>query len=190
MSEKYKIWDQNKLYFLTLTVKEWIDIFDDDSYKLILIDSLRYCQQEKGLEIFGYCIMSTHVHLLARVKENYTLSGLLRDFKKYTSKAILKRISNEAETEKRSLRDKFENTKESRQPGKENFTLWKEGNHPIEITSNKFFDEKLDYIHNNPVNAFLVRCPEDYLFSSARNYAGLYNHLEIVLEIVKLRTYK
>ncbi len=189
MSEKYRIWDQNKLYFLTLTVKEWIDIFIDDNYKLIIIDSLRFCQKEKGIEIFGYCIMSSHIHMIARVKENYKLSDCLRDFKKYTSKAIIRQISKEQDLSRRSLIEKFIN-KNKDKTGKENHTFWQTGNHPVEISSNKFFDEKLEYIHNNPVVASLVKHPEDYLFSSARNYAGLDNHLDVVLEIVKLRTYK
>jgi hypothetical protein len=71
-----------------------------------------------------------------------------------------------------------------------NYKLWKNGNHPEEISSNKFFDEKLDYIHNNPVEELIVEKPEDYFFSSARNYAGLSNYLEIVLETVKQRTYR
>ena len=56
--------------------------------------------------------------------------------------------------------------------------------------SNKFFDEKLNYIHNNPVKELIVERPEDYLFSSARNYAGLSNYLEIVLESVKQESYR
>ena len=56
---------------------------------------------------------------------------------------------------------------------------------PIEITSNKFFIEKLEYIHNNPVEELIVERPEDYFFSSARNYAGLSNPIDIVLEAVR-----
>jgi REP element-mobilizing transposase RayT len=153
---------------------------------MIIVDSLKYSQEKKGLEIFGYCIMSSHIHLIARAQENYQLSDWLRDFKKFTSKAIIRKILEEKDSKKRSLSEVFCN-KES---GKSKYSFWETGNHPVEISSNKFFDEKLDYIHNNPVEASLVVRPEDYLFSSARNYAGLKSHLEIVLESVKLRTYK
>jgi len=70
--------------------------------------------------------------------------------------------------------------------GKSNYKFWQDGNHPEEISSNKFFTEKLDYIHNNPVEELFVENPEDYFFSSARNYADLNNYLEIVLESEKL----
>jgi len=186
MSERYRIWDQNKLYFLTLTVKNWTDIFINDDYKMIIVDSLKYCQEKKGLEIFGYCIMSTHIHLITRAQENYQLSDWLRDFKKFTSKAIIRKILEEKDSKKRALIDSFCN----KETGKSKYSFWQTGNHPVEISSNKFFDEKLDYIHNNPVEASFVERPEDYQFSSARNYAGLKSHLEIVLESVKLRVYK
>ena len=67
--------------------------------------------------------------------------------------------------------------------------LWQDGNHAEEINSNKFFNEKLEYIHNNPVEELIVERPEDYFFSSARNYAGLNNYLEVVLETVKQNKY-
>ena len=69
--------------------------------------------------------------------------------------------------------------------GIRNYKFWQDGNHFEIISSNKFFDEKLNYIHNNPVADMIVERPEDYIFSSARNYAGLDNYLEIVLESVK-----
>jgi hypothetical protein len=70
-------------------------------------------------------------------------------------------------------------------PDKSFYRFWQEGNHPMEINTNNFFIEKLEYIHNNPVEELIVKRPEDYYFSSARNYAGLVNPLEIVLESVR-----
>jgi REP element-mobilizing transposase RayT len=189
MSDKYKIWDQNKPYFLTLTVSGWIDIFVTDAYKFIIIDSLKHCQKEKGMDIFGYCIMPTHIHLIVRANKNFKLSDVLRDFKKFTSKAIVKLIINEYGEGGNFLLNNLKASGRNKK-GRVICKFWQEGNHPVEITSNEFFDEKLDYIHNNPVNANIVEKPEDYIFSSARNYAGLSNHLDVVLEIVKQRFYK
>ena len=98
MSEKYKIWDQEKAYFLTLTVVGWIDVFTKRNHKITIIDSLKYCQKEKGLELFGYCLMPSHLHLLARSEGMFTLSDILRDFKKFTSKALIKQILSEPES--------------------------------------------------------------------------------------------
>jgi len=68
------------LYFLTLTVVDWVDVFTRPIYKHILIDSLRHCQQHKGLEISAWVIMTNHLHLIAAAKAN-DLSDILRDFK-------------------------------------------------------------------------------------------------------------
>jgi REP element-mobilizing transposase RayT len=98
MSEKYKIWDQNKAYFLTLSVVGWIDVFTRKNHKLTIVDSLKYCQKKKGLVIYGYCLMPSHLHLIARAEDCDTLSDILRDFKKFTAKAILNQIADEPES--------------------------------------------------------------------------------------------
>ena len=89
MSRKYKIWDQDKLYFVTFTVIEWIDLFTRREYRDIFLDSLRYCQKIKGLDLCGYCVMSSHIHLIIGRNGEQPLEGLIRDIKKFTSVKIL-----------------------------------------------------------------------------------------------------
>jgi REP element-mobilizing transposase RayT len=188
MSDKYKIWNKEKPYFLTLTVVGWIDVFTRKNHKLTIARSLHYCQKEKGLTIFGYCLMPSHLHLIARSENDYTLSDILRDFKKFTSKAIIRQIFDESESRRDWMLDYFRKAgacNKSEPEEKSHYKLWQDGNHPEEITSNNFFIEKLEYIHNNPIKELIVERPEDYYFSSARNYAGLESPLEIVLETVK-----
>jgi hypothetical protein len=106
---------------------------------------------------------------------------------KFTSKAIINEILNEPESRKDWMLGYF------RSPGEINhinLKLWQEGNHPEEINSNRFFIEKLEYIHNNPVEDLVVERPEDYFFSSARNYAGLSNPLDVARETILWQTYK
>jgi REP element-mobilizing transposase RayT len=79
----YRIGDQNALHYLTFATVNWIDVFTGKKYRDVLIDSLAYCRKEKGLELYGYVIMSNHVHLIARAKEGFELSNILRDFKKH-----------------------------------------------------------------------------------------------------------
>lgn len=179
MGFKYKIYDQSKAYFLTMTVVEWVDIFSRKSYRDIIIDSLKYCQKNKGLVIFAYVIMSNHIHLLINAeKEN--LSDIIRDFKKFTSKKIIKVIQTEPESRRKWMLNlfSFEASKHSRN---ENFQFWIQENHPVEIFSQKFIVEKVNYIHNNPVKAGIVEKPEDYLYSSARNYADMKGLLDVVV---------
>ena len=84
--DKYFISDQNATYFLTCTVIHWIDVFTRLEYRYIVVDSLNYCIEHKGLEINAWVIMSNHIHLVASAKDGYRMSDLLRDFKKHTSK--------------------------------------------------------------------------------------------------------
>lgn len=189
MSDKYKIWDQGKAYFITMTVVGWIDVFTRKNHKMTIIDSLRYCQKEKGLVLFGYCLMTSHLHLIARAEGTNSLSDILRDFKKFTSKTIIRQIMDEAESRRDWMMDYFRKAGEKKK-NESGCKFWQDGNHAEIISSNKFFNEKLDYIHNNPVEELIVDRPEDYYFSSARNYAGLNSFLDIVLETVKMRIYK
>lgn len=188
MSEKYKIREIDKAYFVTLTVVDWIDVFTRKKHKLLLVNSLQYCQQHKGLAIFGWCLMPSHLHTIVRAEGQYNLSEILRDFKKYTSKAIVKQIQEEPESRREWMLERFSKAGEPLNRIK-NCKFWQDGNQPKEIYGNNFLEEKLDYIHNNPVEEMIVAKPEEYLFSSARNYAELDNVLDICLISKKWKTH-
>lgn len=74
MSIKYKIRDQSQLHFLTFAVVEWIDVFTRNEYKDVLIESLKYCQKQKGLLLYAYCIMTNHVHLIIYFQRNIQIN--------------------------------------------------------------------------------------------------------------------
>ncbi len=166
------------IYFLTLTVVDWVDVFTRPVYKHIIIDSLKFCQKEKGLVIYAWCLMSNHLHLIAAGKENINLSDILRDFKKFTSKRIVKSILEENESRRSWMLNRFEFA--GRYDTKiKNYKFWKKGNEAKELISNSFTQQKLDYVHGNPVAAEIVDSPEQYIYSSARNYAGQKGLIEI-----------
>jgi putative transposase len=99
MSEKYKIRDQEKAYFITFAITGWVDVFTRVEYKNLLLENLRYCQKEKGLEIYAWCIMSNHIHLAVGTEGRNKIEDIIRDFKKYTSVLIIKAIEeNERES--------------------------------------------------------------------------------------------
>jgi Transposase and inactivated derivatives len=175
MSKKYKFENIEGLYFVTLTVRHWIDVFTRNEYKDIIIESLDYCRKNKGLEIYAWVIMTNHVHLIIRAKEGYILQDILRDFKKNTSKAVIKTINESLnESRKEWLLRGFHTNDGNR--------FWQEGNHPIELWTNDVIDEKLNYIHNNPVKAGFVFREQDFLYSSAADYTGEGRILEIDIE--------
>jgi len=106
MPTGYQIKDQSAAYFLTFQVVFWIDLFSRPIYRDIVIDSLKYCQNEKGLEIFAFVIMSNHIHIMARSRKN-DLSGTIRDFKKYTSKKIIELIDLNGDSRKEWMLELF-----------------------------------------------------------------------------------
>ncbi len=168
--DRYLISDQNALYFLTFTVVGWIDVFTRKEYKLELVNSLNYCVKSKALTVYGWCIMSNHVHLIARARDGFKLSDIIRDFKKFTAKRIIHMIQNGPESRKEWMINQF------RYAGRNlkritNFKFWKGDNHAIEL-SGQMIQTRLDYLHRNPVEALIVEEPEQYLFSSARDYSG------------------
>lgn len=180
MGQAYQIQDQTRPYFLTFQVVGWADIFSRKVYRDIILDSLKYCRQSKGLNLFAYVIMTNHVHAIMQSK-NDDLSGLVRDFKKYTSKTILKEVNeNKQESRREWLQMVFKYHAKYNKRAKE-MQLWTHENHAVELISNKMIDSRLEYIHENPVRAGWVEKSEEYLYSSARNYFSLSSLIDIDL---------
>lgn len=151
--------------FVTLTVIDWIDVFTRRVYNDILIQNLDYCRKHKGLQIFAFVLMTNHLHLI--VKSDQPLPAILRDFKTYTSKELVKSIAiNPNESRKKWMMDFFNKAGEANNLNK-NHQFWQNGNHPVALYSHKVIDQKLDYIHENPVRAGFVDEPAKYYYSSA-----------------------
>lgn len=179
MSQKYKFGEKEGAYFVSFATVNWIDVFTRVDYFDCIIESLDFCRKNKGMELYGYCIMPSHVHLIFRSSLGDP-SGLMRDFKGYTSRKMLKIIEENAqESRKEWMLWMFERAGKKNSNVK-NKQFWQQSNHPIEIWSLKVFEQKLNYIHNNPVEAGFVTDPIDWKYSSARNYG---NDDQTVLEI-------
>ena len=171
MSRNYKFQDQERPHFVTFTVVRWIDVFTRRQYKDILVASLKFCMAKKGLKLYAWVIMSNHVHLIIGTS-GQPMEFILRDIKRHTSKALTKAISENMQESRREWMLWFFEREGKHNPNNEHFQFWQQGNHPIELWSSAVMDQKLDYIHNNPVVAGWVDEPEHYLYSSARDYAG------------------
>ena len=171
MCEKYKIFPDG-LYFVILTTVGWIDVFTRAIYCDEIVKNLNYSIDNKKLKVFAFCIMPSHIHLIAKTEDDVSLSDMLRDFKSYT-KQIIKMIE-ESHTESRRewLLYMFEFY------GKKNahnvkYQFWQQNNHAFDLFSNKFIDQKVNYIHNNPVEARIVTEPHFYVYSSANQFTDL-----------------
>ncbi|MGM1056124.1 MAG: REP-associated tyrosine transposase [Bacteroidota bacterium] len=180
MSTKYKAGEPEEVYFVTITVVGWIDVFTRAEQKAALIKSLQYCQKEKGLEIYAYCLMSNHIHMICKAVAEISLPEIMRDFKKFTSKQIIKTIEETPESRRDWMLKYFENACDHLKRNQK-YKVWQDGYHAEILYSRKFLFQKLNYIHNNPVKSGIVKKPEHYIYSSARSYAGLDVELEVVL---------
>lgn len=168
MDGNYRISDPEGIYFITFAVVDWIDVFTRNIYREIFVDSLNYCIDEKGLVVYAWVLMSNHVHLVSKAEEG-NLSDVIRDLKRHTSKSILKSIEEEHESRRDWMLFQFSKagTKNS---NNKFFQFWQQDNHAIEVYSNAVIDQKIDYIHDNPVRNGLVSFPEHYVYSSAIDY--------------------
>lgn len=179
MASSYKITDPEGIYFCTFATVGWIDLLTRRVYKDILVDNLRYCQQHKGLKLYAWVIMSNHLHLIA-AHENGYLSDLLRDYKGYTSKKLYEAINSEPESRREWMRRMFA-WAGKHNPNNLHFQIWQHDNRPKQLLPHmhSFALQKLEYLHANPVRAGYVDEPEDYIYSSARCYAGRKGLLDV-----------
>ena len=179
MKEGYVIRDQEKIYFVTCTVVDWIDVFSRKIYRDLVIDCFRYCIENKGMLVYGFVIMSNHIHIILQSKEG-KLSDLIRDFKKFTAKSILDAIKQNPESRREWMLERFAKATETHTRNK-NYQFWQYGNHAEEIYTLHFLWDKLNYIHLNPIRVGIVEKAQDYLYSSASNYVNGKGLFEIEL---------
>ena len=180
--DRYFIKDQNVPHFLTFTIIDWLKVLKPISYKQIIIDSMNYCVEKKGLIIRSWVIMHNHMHVIWQAKDKYRLSDIIRDFKKFTAKAIINRLQEEEGCHSDWALASFYN-KAQMINRISKYKVWYDSNHAICLGPNDtaLKIQKLNYIHENPVKGGIVESPEDYVYSSARDYAGEDGLVKIVL---------
>ncbi|WP_395069262.1 REP-associated tyrosine transposase [Gracilimonas sp.] len=171
MSRKFRILNQHQAYFITCSIIKWLDMFKEKEYRDIIIDSLKYCQKHKGLIIYAWCFMYDHIHLIIGTR-NQPMHNILRDFKSYTSRHIRKEMYKHIQTTK--IASMYHEMKNAGMMNNNNndWQFWQQHNHPQELFSKKVADQKLNYIHYNPVKAGLIDDPKNWEYSSAIDYDG------------------
>ncbi|MEQ8477234.1 transposase [Fulvivirga sp.] len=178
MSRKYKFHDKEGLYFVSFAAVYWLDILVREAYFSIVVESLDYCRKNKGLEIYCWCIMPSHVHMIFRAKDGNP-ENVLGRFKEFTSKqlqAAIKNNNQESRKEWLLWMLKKAGEKSSNVTGSQ---LWQHNNKPIALWSSDVIDQKVNYIHNNPVVSGFVIEPWHWKYSSAIDYCGGKGIIEI-----------
>ena len=177
MRSRYRVVELASPHFITCTIVGWLPVFTRTSYLDLVTASLTFCREQKGLHLHAYVILDNHLHLMVSADN---LSQVIRDFKRHTAGEILALARQE---NKLWLLQQFEFLK-SLHKSNSRHQVWQEGFHPQAIIGEDMLRQKLDYLHYNPVRLGLVDRPEDWRYSSARNYLGRDGVLEIdLLEI-------
>ena len=134
LSRKYKFLNKEGLYFVSFATVNWIDVFVRPQYNNIILESLKYCRANLGMELFCWCIMPSHIHLIYRAKENNP-EIILGRFKEYTSKQLIKAIdSNLQESRREWMLWMFKRAGQKSSNVRSN-QFWQHNNTPIELWS-------------------------------------------------------
>ena len=162
MSEGFKVYDGSYPHFVTSATVHWIPVFRRDDYFRVLVDSLNYCIVNRGLLVYGYALMPDHFHLISQQAEG-NLSLVLGNFKGYTAHLLFPKIKEDG-------RDSWIRAMERAGGNDCAFKLWQDDFHPEQVHSRPFFEQKLRYMHDNPMRAGYVENPSEWKYSSAGFY--------------------
>jgi REP-associated tyrosine transposase len=163
--ERYRIHPDAALYFCTFSVVDWLPVFVAERPCQIIMDSLRFCHEQKHLNIDAFVIMPTHLHLIVFDREWDTerLEQTLTEFRKFTGRNLTK-FCQEA------MPACYLNTLGEAAGDDGEHRFWQSTRHPETISSEKFHSQKRDYLHDNPRRKGLVLYPTHWRYSSARWY--------------------
>jgi Transposase and inactivated derivatives len=181
MSRKYKFKNTEGLYFVSFATVYWMDVFVRDEYFGIVADSLDYCRKNKGMEIYAWCVMPSHVHLIFRAKENNP-GILLKELKMFTSKQLQQAIADNVQESRKDWLLWMMERAGNKNSNVSNRQFWQQNNKPIELWSAEVIHQKIDYIHNNPVVSGFVTEAHYWKYSSAINYSGSKGVIDIDVE--------
>ena len=169
---RYKIYESTHPHFITCTVLHWIPIFTNKESVQIILESLRYLQNDHNFKLYAYVILENHLHLVA---SSDAIAKDMARFKSYTAREILNLL------QKRNIKmilDQLAFYKKAHKVDRE-FQVWQEGMQPKLIQSEQMMIEKINYIHNNPIKRGYVDEAKHWRYSSARDYEGDEGLIEI-----------
>lgn len=170
MSDKYKFTDKEGIYFITGTTVGWTDVFTRNIYRDIWVDSVKYCQKNQGLQVHAWVLMTNHFHMICSFANENDPGMVIKNTKSFTAINLIEAIiNNPRESRKDWLLKLFE------QYGAQNknnyrYQFWQHENHPVLLNNVSMFNQRLKYLHENPVRAGFVLSPEYWQYSSAIDY--------------------
>jgi len=178
MSRKHRFYNKEGLYFVSFATVNWIDIFIREEYFEKVVESLDWCRKNKGMEIYTWCIMPSHVHLIFRARDNNP-GEQLKSFKMFTSKSLRKMIEENMHESRKEWILWMMKRAGLQNSNVKDMQFWQQNNKPVELWSPDVIDQKVDYIHDNPIQAGFVIEAHYWKYSSAIDYSGGKGVLEI-----------
>jgi REP element-mobilizing transposase RayT len=172
---RYRIFNNDHPHFMTCTIVGWLAVFTRPEAVQIVFDSWNFLRREKGFRLYGYVILENHLHLVASAPD---LANVIKSFKMYTARQIIDLLETRGATvllkQLRMLKLRHKTESE--------YQVWEEGSKPKQIDSDEMMEQKIDYMHHNPVKRGYVDDPLHWRYSSARNYAGLPDLIEVITD--------
>ena len=160
MRSRYRVREPDPAHFITSTIVQWLPVFTTAASCDILIESFLYCREHKGLRIYGWVILDNHFHAIVSAPD---LTRAIADLKKFTARRLMEQVAAEG---REWLLSEFAYFRARHKTASEH-QVWQEGFHPVAIHGDEMMVQKLDYLHNNPVQRGWVVSPEHWRYSSA-----------------------
>ena len=160
-------------YFITTTMVDWLHLLLDDSYYTVLSESMNFCCDKYNARVYGYVWMPNHIHCLLYFEDSLLMPSMLRDFKKFTSGQIRRKLEQD---KNKILRERLSHEVRTQQ-----YKIWMDRYDAVPMWKREYVLTKLQYMHDNPVKRSIVTDATDYKYSSARFYSE-----KPQLDIVKL----
>ncbi len=159
--------------FFTATILEWKSLLKDDSYKDIIIDSLRFLKNEGSIVVYAFVIMPNHIHLIWQIQDGFKQDKIQMRFLRFTAQQFKFRL---VDTTDSRLNNYFVNAKDRE------YQFWERNALSIDLWTPEVFMQKVDYIHSNPLQQKwrLADLPENYKYSSARFYETGMDEFDLV----------
>ena len=164
MRSRYRVHHPDRAHFATCTIVEWLPVFTSSACCDIVVQSFEHCRKNKDLKIYAWVILDTHLHAILAAPD---LAGALRDLKSFTAREILAQLATEG---RRWLLNQLHYYRRAHKPN--HYQVWQEGSHPQVIMDDATMEQKLDYLHGNPVKRGWVTAPEHWCYSSAHEWLG------------------
>ncbi len=158
--------EEETTFFVTTTIARFVPVFINEKYCDLLVRNIQFYQEKYRFDIFAYVIMPTHFHWVVGVdREKGLISDVMRDIKKYSAWDILEQLRKDGDTDRLQVSRRAARTRKDQR-----HRVWMERFDDKVIRDEEMMRSTIEYIHENPVKVGLVANPEDYRYSSARNY--------------------